>query len=213
MVAAIQTSTGTFILVINGAWVWNSYQNGFRMGDSIRVQGYGTGGSIDVVSMTHVVAGGAGGAAGSSGTGGAAGAVASPGTGGPAMVRLPEGFFIDSTEVTRGQYEAWLATNPATSNQTADCTTNTTFAPDAGCMGDSSACQGEDCNRPQACVDWCDAFQYCKAVGKRLCGNLAGDATKSEWSIACSANGRNLWVSWRLPCSSAEKSIDYAALR
>ena len=49
-------------------------------------------------------------------SGGASSSIATtalcPGTGGPAMVKLPEGYCIDSTEVTRAQYAAWLATNP-----------------------------------------------------------------------------------------------------
>ena len=27
---------------------------------------------------------------------------------------------------------------------------------------------------PVACIDWCDAFAYCKSVGKRLCGAFGG---------------------------------------
>jgi formylglycine-generating enzyme required for sulfatase activity len=51
-------------------------------------------------------------------------------------------------------------------------------------------------------VDWCDAYAYCKAVGKRLCGKIGGgsngwseyaDATKSQWFNACSAGGANVY--------------------
>ena len=199
MVAAIETASDTIILLVDGHWIMNGCEhfNGFRRDETLELVGYYatisnyaiTG--IEVVSMKHIVEWGSGGAGGGNATGGAGGAVPDPGTGGPPMVRMPEGFFIDTTEVTRGQYEAWLATNPATSTQIEECETNTTFAPECG---DTSACQGDDCDRPQVCVDWCDAFQYCQAVGKRLCGSLSQDPTQSEWVVACSAHGNNLWV-------------------
>jgi formylglycine-generating enzyme required for sulfatase activity len=117
------------------------------------------------------------------------------------MVILPEGYCIDSTEVTRAQYEAWLATSPSTSGQIPECTWNTSFAPDATCMGDEYVCQGSGCaNHPQVCVDWCDAYAYCHAVGKRMCGKIGGgangyndsaDASMSQWFNACSSHGAN----------------------
>jgi formylglycine-generating enzyme len=123
---------------------------------------------------------------------------ACPGTGGPWMVRLPGGYCIDRTEVTRSQYETWLATNPTTAGQDSRCDWNTTFTPPAWCA--AVACQGADCGaHPQACVDWCDAFAYCKAVGKRLCGARSGgpveygggyaDSSQSQWYNACTSGG------------------------
>jgi formylglycine-generating enzyme required for sulfatase activity len=47
-------------------------------------------------------------------------------------------------------------------------------------------------------VDWCDAYYYCKGVGKRLCGAIKGGATPhgtfaqatiSQWSRACTQGG------------------------
>jgi formylglycine-generating enzyme required for sulfatase activity len=44
------------------------------------------------------------------------------------------------------------------------------------------------------CVDWCDAFAYCRDRGKRLCGSIAGgtvpagkdvDTSYSQWVRAC----------------------------
>jgi sulfatase modifying factor 1 len=51
-------------------------------------------------------------------------------------------------------------------------------------------------------VDWCDAYHYCAAVGKRLCGKIGGgsnkflsgtDAGASQWYRACSAGGVNAY--------------------
>jgi formylglycine-generating enzyme len=120
-----------------------------------------------------------------------------PGTAGPAMVRLPEGYCIDSTEVTRAQYRVWLDTNPSTAGQLSVCATNTTFTPESNCM--VRACQTGCGDHPQVCVDWCDAVAYCKAVGKRLCGKIGGgtlagygnefaDVSLSQWFNACTSH-------------------------
>jgi hypothetical protein len=52
-------------------------------------------------------------------------------------------------------------------------------------------------------VDWCDAFAFCKAVGKRLCGRIGGgpfsthalaDDTQSQWGNACASGpAKNLY--------------------
>jgi formylglycine-generating enzyme required for sulfatase activity len=116
------------------------------------------------------------------------------------MVALPEGYCIDSTEVTRSQYQTWLAAGPATSGQIADCAANTSFTPDATCMAGPEVCQGSGCgDHPQTCVDWCDAYAFCRGVGKRLCGRIGGgsvdsndhaDPTLDQWFNACSSHGQ-----------------------
>ena len=123
------------------------------------------------------------------------------GTGGPDMVALPAGYCIDSTEVTQGQYQAWLnaPTPPSTSNQASECSWNTSFVPDTDCMNSQYVCHGGSCDSsPQVCVDWCDAYAYCAGVGKRLCGKIGGGSvapsdanksTQSQWYAACTSDG------------------------
>jgi formylglycine-generating enzyme required for sulfatase activity len=150
------------------------------------------GGNLGIAGVTTTAAGA-----------GNAGAQACPGTGGPTMVMLPQGYCIDSTEVTRAQYGAWLSsTTAATINaqDIATCSWNTSFVPHEGCMAGSYVCQGSGCgNHPQVCVDWCDAVAFCKGVGKRLCGKIGGGpnaydasqwATASQLYQACSSGGK-----------------------
>lgn len=155
-----------------------------------------TGGSGGTASAT----GGTGGS--TAGTGGAAGSTG--GTGGispacgdtqlAASVTVSGGYSIDATEVTRCQYEAWLATNPSTADQAAACAWNETYEP--GCEWPPWS-KGD---HPVVCVDWCDAYAYCQGVGKRLCGKIGGgmtpyddhaDASVSQWFAACSSGGTN----------------------
>lgn len=118
------------------------------------------------------------------------------------MVRLPEGYCIDSTEVTRAQYQIWLDSNPSTAKQVSLCVKNTTFTPEAICKSRAAWCDSDCDNHPQVCVDWCDAYAYCKSVGKRLCGKIGGgpnafdnyawaDASLSQWYNACTSHGKN----------------------
>lgn len=118
--------------------------------------------------------------------------------GGPSMARMLQGYCIDSTEVTRGQYQAWLSTNPVV-EQGDECAWNDSFEPEASCMA-SLYCQDGCGNHPQPCVDWCDASAYCAAVGKSLCGKYDGSPgdhllsdTQDQWYTACSSGDTNTY--------------------
>ena len=111
---------------------------------------------------------------------------------GPAMVRVPEGFCIDTTEVTRAQYAQWLDTSPSTDAQPSACAGNDDFTPSCNWPADEG--------HPVVCVDWCDARAFCEAAGKRLCGRVGGgggygfeghdDPAVSEWHAACTSGGQ-----------------------
>ena len=102
-------------------------------------------------------------------------------------------FGIDVTEVTQGQYDAWLATKPALPASTdPNCGYVESYAEQgAGYTGTDAD------HHPVVYVDWCDAYAYCLGVGKRLCGAIGGggydgdyeDATRSQWYRACSSGG------------------------
>ncbi|MEZ4438674.1 MAG: SUMF1/EgtB/PvdO family nonheme iron enzyme [Polyangiaceae bacterium] len=106
---------------------------------------------------------------------------------------------IDETEVTRKQYETWLMTNPTNSGALLGpgCAGNGSFVPEASCMALTQVCTGANCGQhPQVCVDWCDAFAYCAAVGKKLCNHVesglnASYDANSAFVNACTSGGVN----------------------
>ncbi|MBI5534984.1 MAG: SUMF1/EgtB/PvdO family nonheme iron enzyme [Deltaproteobacteria bacterium] len=199
------TTARTFIaLSLAGCWALGcggSVTEGHELG--------GPGGSSQ-----DAAAGGSTGSAGGSSSGGSGGAGAACGACGAELeqcwnqercvaklVPVAGGFSIDATEVTRSQYQAWLDTKPSTSAQPPYCSWNSTFEPDSVCMMTSVVCKGQGCGRhPQVCMDWCDAYVYCAASGKRLCGKIGGgpagfyDAmipAADQWHNACTSGGLN----------------------
>jgi sulfatase modifying factor 1 len=118
---------------------------------------------------------------------------ASTGTCPGCVVVTPEAgapFGIEATEVTNKAYATWLATNPDATKQPPFCTWNTSFTP-------AKDWPAPD-NLPVANVDWCDAYAYCAAANKTLCGAIGGQAAPydgykdpavDQWFVACSASG------------------------
>lgn len=118
-----------------------------------------------------------------------------PNAPGPLMIEIPNPnggtTCIDSTEVTRGQYQGFLnniAGQPVGIEGLSICNWNMSYEPVVPPNGNP--------NLPVVGVDWCDAYAYCKWAGKRLCGRLnAGtnpfdkynDETWSQWYNACSS--------------------------
>ena len=107
---------------------------------------------------------------------------------------------VDRHEVTVAQYMDFIEAAPAGTFLTGPgCATNATFEPEPACLAAGFVCTGSECDPlPQVCIDWCDAFAYCAAVGKRLCSSFTssrlyvssfGDATVSAWYNACSSGG------------------------
>ena len=111
---------------------------------------------------------------------------------GPAMapVGSPLQFYIDATEVTNAQYNAFLAATVPVGIPAQLCGWNMTYG---------LPVSGAD-DKPVTNVDWCDANNYCAWAGKRLCGAIGGgavafadtgDDTKSQWTDACDGGAAN----------------------
>jgi formylglycine-generating enzyme len=203
----------------NGGSVGGTSGVGGSLGGGGGVSGGGgaTGGVGGAEGGTGGVVTGGGGAAGSGGSTGGNGGTTGGGTGGGtggspptcvtqggAMTVVPQvgggSYCVDKTEVTQTQYQAFLATNPSGLTQIAQCT-GQSFTPSGGCNGWNPGAFGQ---RPAVCVDWCDAYGFCKYVGKHLCGKIdngdpidpsteANDEALDEWYNACSAGGTQVY--------------------
>ena len=146
---------------------------------------------------------------------------------GPAMVELatPGGarYCIDRTEVTQGQYFAFLDSLSPTGRwrdgfdwdvaealESPDfCDKNHVLWPQphiAPCMYEDVEAfdwEGKHPDYPVACVHWCGAYAYCAWAGKRLCGRVGGgsldpadkaNADESQLYNACSQGGKTVYA-------------------
>lgn len=106
---------------------------------------------------------------------------------GPAMVEYL-GVCIDSTEVTKADYYAFLSEHP-TVKQDGPCVFNTTYAPG------NPATDSDPPNVPMDGLDWCDARDFCAWSGKHLCGDVDGgpmhypENSFGAWYQVCSQGG------------------------
>ncbi len=119
---------------------------------------------------------------------------------GPLMTEV-SGYCIDSTEVTQAQYKLFVDAKAGdATGQDGWCSSNSSYVPVAGGCGSFDPAAKP--SQPVTCVDWCDAFAYCKWAGKRLCGDRGGgalpyfdqaNAARSQWFNACSAGATNTY--------------------
>lgn len=109
-------------------------------------------------------------------------------------------YCVDSTEVTKGQYNKFITANVPVTTQIAACLgTNTTFIPRGAWPPATTPSILEfTLSLPVHYVDWCDAYAYCKWAKKEMCGTVNGgpiamadtnDSTKDAWYNACTAQG------------------------
>jgi len=127
-------------------------------------------------------------------------------------------FCVDSTEVTVKHYDTWLSSSPKLPQlDDPECgwKASGTYLPrtSEGTCGPEHFDPKNKPDHPVVCVDWCDARQYCKGVGKRLCGAVEGggpigfDQPKTwdvdELTYACSGGGKRIYPHGNSPDEKA----------
>jgi formylglycine-generating enzyme required for sulfatase activity len=128
---------------------------------------------------------------------------ACPGRAGPRGVDVGA-FCIDETEVTNADYALFVA-DASLQAQPPACDWNGDYVPTCASNPQETTLpwprpRGWE-TLPVSCVDWCDAYAYCRWAGKRLCGRIGGgptgpaeiaDAASDQWFFACSHAGAHL---------------------
>jgi formylglycine-generating enzyme required for sulfatase activity len=129
-----------------------------------------------------------------------------------ASTTVQAAYCIDTYEVTYADYLVFTNENIPTSTQPPECAWNGTFIPS------NHWPQTTFQYNPVTNVNWCDAYAYCQAANKHLCGAIANtatgvvegapvpfgslpdgggtpanDPTVDEWFNACSAQGQNVY--------------------
>ncbi len=75
---------------------------------------------------------------------------------------------IDAHEVTRDEYAAFFASNPAAGTGACAYKTGTpSYAPDASCMSSATVCKDACGDHPQTCVDWWRRGRVLRSDGAR----------------------------------------------
>lgn len=123
----------------------------------------------------------------------------------PDMVLVPSSdpgaaaYCIDATEVTQADYATFLAAvgvDKKVDGLPPRCALKTTsHLPGNGQDCQFNPYQPDDAGKmPVGCVDWCDAYAFCRWADKHLCGAVGGgtspdrqrtDPAKDEWYRAC----------------------------
>lgn len=105
-------------------------------------------------------------------------------------------FCIDAHEVTNAEYAKFEnsatlppPTPPPVAGEAVSCAWKTSYKP-----GIWPGVSTDSVDR----VDWCDAYAYCKFVGKRLCTSVGGplaswSPANDEWSDACLSGNPGLY--------------------
>lgn len=130
---------------------------------------------------------------------------------GPTMAKITTvagDYCIDTTEVTAAQYYAfWKEAGDGrlVGGQTPACNFNSDYTPQYPSSGWADPLPSGLTDQPVRYVDWCDANQFCRWAGKRLCGAIGtpapityksadeNDASKDQWFAACSNGGTTVY--------------------
>lgn len=123
--------------------------------------------------------------------------VGCPDGAGPSMI-LAGATCIDATEVTMGQYDAFLRSADASAFETGPCASNDVFEPGSLVVNPWPP-PPPNFSLPMQGINYCAAAAYCLWAGKHLCGHLekghvlplaeVTNPREAAWYFACSRGG------------------------